>query len=121
MADKLVSLPLSQKRLRHRDIWDLRWLAQQGAQPSVQWVTNKVGDYGQMQADYLQKLDAMASRLPDIVSGTVFNREMSRFLPQDVQARTIQAKGFDVFLASEVADLLQIGRASCRERVCQYV
>src|SRR3546814_20161276 len=104
MADKLVSLPLSQKRLRHRDIWDLRWLAQQGAQPSVQWVTNKVGDYGQMQADYLQKLDAMASRLPDIVSGTVFNREMSRFLPPAVQARNIQSKGFVVLDRKSVVE-----------------
>ena len=32
MADKLLALAASQKRVRHRDIWDLAWLRQRGAE-----------------------------------------------------------------------------------------
>lgn len=31
LADKLVSLPACTAYVRHRDIWDLHWLRQQGA------------------------------------------------------------------------------------------
>ena len=37
MADKLVSLVNTQRYVRHRDIWDLRWLKQQGAAVNSEW------------------------------------------------------------------------------------
>jgi len=45
MADKLVSLVNTTGYVRHRDIWDLRWLKQQGAQLKTQWVVDKISDY----------------------------------------------------------------------------
>ncbi|MEM8194358.1 nucleotidyl transferase AbiEii/AbiGii toxin family protein, partial [Morganella morganii] len=33
MADKLVSFPATTRYIRYRDMWDLVWLHQQGAEP----------------------------------------------------------------------------------------
>ncbi len=106
MADKLVSLPACVRYVRHRDIWDLRWLKQQGASPDVALVERKIEDYGE--ADYLDKLRAMIDRLGEIVRGTPFTQEMSRFIPQDVQDRTLHRNGFGTFLTNEVQGLLRV-------------
>lgn len=104
MADKLVSLPSCDGHVRHRDIWDLRWLKQQGAQIDLAMVADKVRDYGE--TAYLDKLKSMIDRLDGIVRSTAFKNEMTRFIPLDVQARTLEKAGFDAFLASEVKGLL---------------
>ena len=46
MADKLVSLVNTQRYIRYRDIWDLRWLAQREIQPDGGLVARKIEDYG---------------------------------------------------------------------------
>ena len=38
MADKIISLPATQKYVRHRDIWDLAWQQQQGANLDIELV-----------------------------------------------------------------------------------
>jgi predicted nucleotidyltransferase component of viral defense system len=45
MADKLVSLPATQRYVRYRDIWDLSWLKQQGAVVQTELVQRKIADY----------------------------------------------------------------------------
>ncbi len=105
MADKLVSLPSCARYVRHRDIWDLRWLKQQGAEIDLAMVIDKVRDYGE--AAYLDKLRSMIGRLDEIVRGAAFKNEMTRFIPRDVQARTLDRAGFDAFLATEVKELLK--------------
>ena len=104
MADKLVSLVAGAGQVRHRDIWDLRWLKKRGAAVRVDWVARKLGDYGT--ADYLEKLEAMRERLPEIVQGQEFRTAMSRHLPLEVQEGTLDRKEFPPFLANEVRDLL---------------
>ena len=104
MADKLVSLPACHRYVRHRDIWDLRWLKQQGARPDIALVARKIRDYGE--ADYLDKLRVTISRLDEIVRSTPFKQEMLRFIPQGIQERTLHRDGFDTFLANEVKSLL---------------
>lgn len=105
MADKLVSLVNTTGYVRNRDIWDLRWLQQQGAQLRMDWVTNKVRDY---RIDgYPGKLAHMVERLPGIIAGEVFQREMSRFIPQQVAERTLKKPKFNQFLATEISGLLQ--------------
>lgn len=105
MADKLVSLVNTQRYVRHRDIWDLRWLKQQGAVVRTDWVHNKVADYSV--DNYPQKLATMLDRLPDIIKGDAFRNEMARFIPQDVQERTLHKEKFFVFLTAEITGLLQ--------------
>lgn len=104
MADKLVSLPSCMKYVRHRDIWDLRWLKQQGANPSAGLVLKKIHDYNEL--DYLNKLENRISSLPEIINSTAFKVEMTRFLPNDVLDRTLNKPGFCDFLTNEVSSLL---------------
>lgn len=105
MADKLVSLVNTTGHVRNRDIWDLRWLKQQGAAPRTDWVLRKIRDY--RIDDYPDKLSRMLERLPQIIEGKAFTAEMSRFLPGDVAERTLRKPGFLTVLTAEVHELLQ--------------
>lgn len=104
MADKLISLVNTVRYVRNRDIWDLRWLKQQGAAVNLDWVRQKAEDY--QIDDYLVKLDTMIQRLPDIVHGQIFKDEMVRFIPVDIQERTLLKDGFYEFLINETQGLL---------------
>ena len=104
MADKLISLVNCQRYVRHRDIWDLRWLKQQGAAVNPEFVASKVHDY--QIGDYRTLIDAMRKRLPGIVHGEQFANEMRRFLPVEVQQRTMAKPKFLDFLATEIDGLL---------------
>ncbi len=42
MADKLISFVNTARYIRHRDIWDLRWLKQKGAAINFQYIQNKI-------------------------------------------------------------------------------
>lgn len=105
MADKLVSLVNTTGYVRNRDIWDLRWLKQQGAKIRLDWVARKIRDY--RISDYPQKLNTMLERLPEIIKGDVFHREMSRFIPQNVAERTLDKPKFYGFLTAEIISLLR--------------
>ena len=105
MADKLISLPNCTAYVRHRDIWDLHWLKQQGASLNVEWVRNKVLDYGA--AEYAKTVAKLIERLPKIINGKEFRDQMSRFLPMDVQERTLAKDKFLSLLAKELTALFQ--------------
>lgn len=103
MADKLISLINCHNYVRHRDIWDLRWLKQQGAQINMTWLANKLSDY--RIEDYLTNLDIMWQRMPEIIHGTAFKNEMIRFIPTDVQERTLAKEKFFDYLSKEIRGL----------------
>ncbi len=104
MADKLISLPATQRYIRNRDVWDLTWLKQQGAKLQPALIEKKIGDY-QLQ-DYTQMLERMTAKIPNIVSGSEFKNEMKRFLPTDVFDRTLGKNKFEGFLINTVTTLL---------------
>ncbi len=110
MADKLISLVNTKRYVRNRDIWDLRWLKQKGAVVDFALVKRKIEDY--RIDDYLDKLNAMLERLPEIIHGESFKNEMLRFIPEDVQQRTLDKDKFYDFLVAEVGGLLRQVRAS---------
>ena len=115
MADKLVSLPAGSnpdKRVRHRDIWDLAWLHRQGTRMDAVLVQKKIGDY--RIADFNDKLDTMIARLPDIISGRPFLDEMKRFIPSDVYERTLSQEKFSMFLLGNVREQLVAVRDALR-------
>jgi len=103
-ADKCISLVNSQKYIRHRDIWDLRWLKQEGAMINADFIRDKIQDY--RITDYLAKLDIMVSRLDEIIYSPSFRQEMSRFIPLDTQERTLAKDKFYAFLLTEVKSIL---------------
>ena len=104
MADKLVALVGCQRYVRHRDIWDLRWLKQQGATVNSSYIRAKIKDY--KEKDFSQKLDLFVQQLDDIICGKEFMNEMSRFIPMDVQRRTLQKDKFIELLINENKTLL---------------
>ena len=105
MADKLVSLVSCQRYIRHRDIWDLRWLKQQGAKINSEFILAKITDY--KVDNYSDKLNDMIERIDSIVRSKGFNDEMTRFIPLDVQERTLQKAKFTEFLINENKSLLK--------------
>lgn len=104
MADKLISLVNCSRYVRHRDIWDLRWLKQQGAKINSSFIHNKIRDY--QITDYHLKLEKMQERLELIIRGKAFFAEMSRFIPSDVLDRTLRKDKFLDFLINEIQFLL---------------
>jgi predicted nucleotidyltransferase component of viral defense system len=92
MADKLISLINCRRFVRHRDIWDLRWLAQQGATPDRTLLEHKIEDYGVVQ--WSVWAEDMRQNLPEIIHGKAFRDTLTRFIPVDVQSRTLDRDGF---------------------------
>lgn len=103
MADKLISLANTEKYIRHRDIWDLRWLKQKGAAVNGRLVTLKISDY--KIDDYAGKVARMQAMLPEIIHGDAFRNEMKRFIPVTVQEATLAKAEFYPFLTKEVTRL----------------
>lgn len=104
MADKLISLVNTTRYVRHRDIWDLRWLKQHGAKMDKQFILSKIQDY--KITDYPTKLDTMVANIEKIIYSEVFHNELSRFIPLDVQERTLKKEKFKEFLVNETQLLL---------------
>lgn len=106
MADKLLALAASQKRVRHRDIWDLAWLRQRGADVQPELVGRKIADYGV--EGYPALLDSLIERAPDIIAGKAFRDQMKRFLPEDQYQRSLANPSFERYLTATIGEL-------CRE------
>ena len=104
MADKLISFVCATRKIRHRDIWDLRWLKEKGAVVDKTLVNQKIKDYHI--SNYANLLEKRIESLEGIIHGKAFLAEMSRFLDADVQARTLQKEKFLVFLTNEIKVLL---------------
>lgn len=104
MADKLISLPATQKYVRHRDLWDLVWLQQQNAKLDPEWVRNKITDY--KIPDYEQLLKSRIDSLESIVSSRAFDDEMKRFLPTNVYDRTLGQEKFKTFMVNSLKNLM---------------
>jgi len=105
MADKLVSLVACTAYVRYRDIWDLQWLRQQGATMNTELVRHKTEDYGAK--GYQEKAASLIERLPEIVHGKEFKDQMSRFIPMEVQERTLLKEKFRALLINETRNALR--------------
>ena len=105
MADKIISLPATTKYVRHRDIWDLAWLQQQGAQLDIELVKNKVADYQLEQ--YQSMLSHLIDRLPELIASPEFIGEMKRFLDTEVFDRTLGKEKFQLYLQNTLTELFK--------------
>lgn len=105
MADKLISFVNTERYIRHRDIWDLNWLKQKGIEPNPELIQKKIIDY--RVTDYQTKLENRRQALSKIIMGKAFSDELKRFIPMQVQVRTIQKEKFLHFLSSEIDMLFE--------------
>lgn len=104
MADKVVAFAASTKSIRYRDVWDLAWLSQQGAQLNPAFVESKVDDYHVV--DYPALLQSAIERLPGIVESKPFKDQMLRFIDSDTIEKTINNPQFRDYLVKTVNGLL---------------
>ncbi len=104
MCDKLISLVDCQRYVRHRDIWDLRWLKQEGAKINHEFLIAKINDYSVK--NYIEKLEDFSNRLEVIIQSKAFVDEISRFIPYDILERTLQKENFKIYLINEINELL---------------
>lgn len=112
LADKVVALPTSISKLegealiptptkiRHRDIWDLAWLVEQGAKLDAQMVKAKINDYGIR--NYALLLDRSIQEISSIASGAEFKTQMQRFIKKSSHDNAFGKPGFDAYLANTV-------------------
>jgi predicted nucleotidyltransferase component of viral defense system len=105
ITDKIVAFVNTEQYIRYRDIWDLHFILQQGGNYDPKWLENKIRDYGIYQ--FKEKIKAMNKKLPDIIEGSIFLREMNRFLPKDIQEKTIQSTLFKKALTKQLQLLFE--------------
>lgn len=104
LADKIIAFICCQTHVRYRDIWDFNWLKKKNAKLNLDLVLKKVQDYKVKNFDVY--LDNMKVRLHEIIHARQFKDEMSRFLPFDVQERTLLHGKFLQLLENEIHELL---------------
>lgn len=110
MADKIIFLPATQRYVRHRDIWDLMWLQQEGATINKALIEQKIKDY--KLEGFMDMLDARINSIESIVHGSDFDDEMKRFLSQEAYDRTLGKNKFREFLVSNLVGLLTSAKNS---------
>ncbi|OEZ97420.1 nucleotidyl transferase AbiEii/AbiGii toxin family protein [Duganella phyllosphaerae] len=115
MADKVLAFPtslfdakgnpgkLDSGKIRHRDIWDLAWMAGRGVKLAPELVSAKLHDYSVK--DYPDLLGAAIERLPEIVASREFKDQMTRFIDASTVARTLAVDGYTNYLATSVGGL----------------
>ena len=104
-ADKVIAFVHCQAYVRYRDIWDLHWLKQKGASLNMDLIKKKMADYSI--ENYSKQLDESIERLSDIIFGSEFKKQMSRFLPEEVQKKTLLSEKFLHLLLRETREMLQ--------------
>ncbi|MDR1079170.1 MAG: nucleotidyl transferase AbiEii/AbiGii toxin family protein [Propionibacteriaceae bacterium] len=104
-ADKLKAFATS-RFVRHRDLWDMRWLSLQPGfdQSQLQGLLGrKINDY-QAQSEFAAGLDRV-SQVGRIVEDPAFLTQLARFLPASAAARTILRPTFRSHVAQTVTAL----------------
>ena len=106
LADKLTAFPamLNRRNPRWRDLWDIQWLARNGADVDSGLVRDRVRT--QQVEDYADRLADAARRLPELIESDGFVRELSRFLDRKAAAATVFRPEWRECVARDLQDLL---------------
>lgn len=105
-ADKIVAFALRPNRIKNRDLWDMVWLRQQGITPQLDLIAKKLIDHHCEQTEFLALFKERSTMLdadPKVV--IEFRKEMSRFLPGELVAQTVNEPAFWAFLVGHIRDL----------------
>ncbi|MHC8390113.1 nucleotidyl transferase AbiEii/AbiGii toxin family protein [Pseudomonas sp. MDT2-39-1] len=105
-ADKIVAFALRPNRIKNRDLWDMVWLRQQGVTPQLNLIGKKLSDHHCEQDEFLTLFKERSELLdadPKVV--LEFRKEMSRFLPGELAAQTVNEPAFWTFLVGHIREL----------------
>ncbi len=103
LADKVLALALRPNRIKHRDLWDITWLTQQGEVCDTGMVQAKCRERQVDIATFRRALSGRLGQLFDLHAD--FMAEMSRFLPQEVRRTSIDRDGFWEYLNDAVREV----------------
>lgn len=105
-ADKIVAFALRPNRIKNRDLWDMVWLRQLGITPQLDLIAKKLGDHHCKQDDFLRQFKERSAQLEsDPKVAIEFRKEMSRFLPGELVAQTVNEPAFWTFLVGHIREL----------------
>lgn len=112
LADKIVALPTSiskindkevimtPTRVRHRDIWDISWLLDQGAEVDLDLIEKKVDDYGI--ENYSLLLEKAKNNIEEIARSDDFKKQMMRFVKKSAFEKLFNKEGYEKYFSSNV-------------------
>lgn len=104
LADKLIALAYRARRIKPRDIWDIVWIKQRGIELSQKLVDQKLAARGKLRTDFIETLQLQLEKLlQDDQVHKDFNMEMSRFIPEQIKARTIDNPDYWAYVQAEVS------------------
>lgn len=106
LADKLIALALRPNRIKHRDLWDIGWLVQQGVDLPLDLIPAKISDHQRTQPEFLARLaERRHQLLEDTEIHQGFVQEIARFLPPSLVTETVSQAAFWAWLTDLIADL----------------
>lgn len=104
LADKLVAFAL-RNTIKHRDLWDIAWLKQQGIVLPSQLLPLKLVDHRCDRDDFTRVLaDRSRSLLTETGLRDGFRQEMRRFVPATMAAKTVEQPEFWDYVVGVVAE-----------------
>ena len=104
LADKLIALAYRARRIKPRDIWDIVWIKQRGVSLSTDLIDKKLEARSKQKEDFLDALHPQLSKLmQDDEVRKDFNMEMSRFIPSQIKARTIDNPEYWAYVQNEIS------------------
>jgi len=109
LADKFIALAYRARRIKPRDIWDIVWIKQRGIDVSTILIDQKLEARAKTKVDFTQTLRIQVDKL--IQDETVrkdFNDEMSRFIPSQIKARTLDNPDYWPYLQSEIKGMSKL-------------
>lgn len=80
-VDKLLAFALRPNRLKHRDLWDMFWLHQQGVEPHFDLIPQKLNERNIEPSFFLELYKERERSLSAEKIFRDFSKEMQRFLP----------------------------------------
>lgn len=104
-ADKLLAFALRPNRLKHRDLWDMVWLHQQGLKPRIELIPVKLNDRKIPPKQFIELFSEREKSLTaDRNIASEFKKEMLRFLPSDQIDTVIKQKDFWSFIVNLIGE-----------------
>ena len=111
-ADKIIAFALRPNRLKHRDLWDMLWLHQQGIKPKLNLIPRKLQDRKTKAKQFLDLFDQRCKLLETDASLSIeFEKEMQRFLPSEQIKTMLEQNKLWSFIVYLIKDL--------KTQVCQ--
>ena len=106
LADMLAAFPamLDRSDRGWQDLWDMQWLARNGAGVDAGLVRNRIR--GQQVEDYADRIADAARRIPELIESDGFVRQLSRFVDRKSAAATVFRPEWRECVAGDLQDLL---------------